>query len=93
MIQENYHLPRRLRPVRVVIDPTKRYNKPEIQKILGFTTEQIKMAEKEELIAFFGNITYGIYFFQALLKNKKSFEEIKAGVYVPKKDKDKVKYG
>lgn len=87
MIKENYHLPRRLRPVRVVIDPTQKYNKSEIQKILGFTTEQLKIAEKEKFIAFFGNITYGIYFFQALLKNSKSFEQIKAGTFVSTKVK------
>ena len=87
MIQENYHLPKRLRPPRITLVPEKKYTKNEVRDILGFTDVQLKLAEDDEIVTFFGKTMYGLYLFQFLAHKHDTLIEIRNGTYVPKKKK------
>jgi hypothetical protein len=87
MINENYHLPKRLRPTRITIIPEQKYTKKEVSDIFGFTESQMKLAEDDEVVSFFGKHMYGIYLFQYLSTRNKTFEQIRNGTYIPKKKK------
>ena len=63
----------------ITIDPQKKYTRSEVKTFLEFEEDQLKLAEKNNLINFFGSTIYGIYLFQFLKTNYKKLEEIKQG--------------
>jgi hypothetical protein len=63
----------------ITIDPQRKYTRNEVKTFLEFEEDQLKLAEKNNLISFFGATIYGIYFFQFLKTNYKKLEEIKQG--------------
>lgn len=63
----------------IIIDPQKKYTRSEVKTFLEFEEDQLKLAEKNNLIHFFGSTIYGVYLFQFLKTNYKKLEEIKQG--------------